>query len=264
MPELPEVEAVCRKLRPAVVDRKIVSADIRRCAPVGTAERVSGRSILAVARVGKHILIRLSAAVTLHVHLRMSGNLFAIPDHRFCGASARILFRLNDGSGMVLEDPRALARVEVCETAELDRALSAAAGPDPLTPAFTAAAFAGLARASRQPAKLFLMDQRRVSGLGNIYAAEALYRARVDPRKPIQRLTKPRLDRLHSAIVSVLSDAVQSAVSAYAGPGEFLEAESFPIHVYGREGEPCAVCRTPIRRISQGGRSTYFCPACQR
>lgn len=264
MPELPEVEAVCRKLREAVPGHRITSAAVFRCAPPALAEAVEGRAIEAVDRLGKHILLRLSGGVSLHTHLRMSGNLFTIPDHRFHSARARVVLRLDNGAGLVLEDPRALARMEAVESAGIDERLAAGLGPEPASPAFTLEWFREQARASRQPAKIFLMDQRRVAGLGNIYAAEALYRAGADPRKAMNRTSAAKIAALHREIVAVVQDAVQSAISAYGGPGKFAEAESFPIAVYGREGEPCGRCARAIRRIVQGGRSTYFCPGCQR
>ncbi len=264
MPELPEVEAVCRKLRERAPGSRITSAKVFRCAPATLEESARGRTIRAVDRLGKHILLRLSGGVTLHTHLRMSGNLFAIPDHRLHGAGARVVLGLSHGAGIVLEDPRALARMEPAETEVIDRKLAAGLGPEPLSPAFTLDWFREESRVSRQPAKLFLMDQTRVAGLGNIYAAESLYRARVNPRKLMNALSPAKVDSLHGEIVAVLRDALQSAIFAYGGPGKFAEAESFPIAVYGREGEPCDRCGRVIRRIAQGGRSTYFCPGCQR
>jgi formamidopyrimidine-DNA glycosylase len=153
--------------------------------------------------------------------------------------------------------------MDAAPSAEID-ARMARLGPEPLSPEFSAAEFVAAARASRQPAKLFLIDQGRVAGLGNIYAAEALFRAGVDPRRVIGALSAPRLRRLHAAIVQVLEIAVQSAIEAYSGPGLIAESEAFPVAVYGREGESCLLCRRVIRRILQGGRSTYFCPGCQR
>ena len=268
MPELPEVEAVCRKLRGTVVGFGIVAVEARRCAAASVAELAVGRRITAVDRRAKHILVRLSDGYTLHVHLRMTGNLFAIPDVRLHGAGARVVFELSApnrkvGPGMIYADPRALGRLEIVETAVIDAAM-AELGPEPLGTEFTSAAFAASARASRQPAKLFLMDQTKVAGLGNIYVAEALFRAGIDPRKPLARLKRPRLDRLHGEIVSMVEDAIQSACRAYAGPGTFSEAEEFPLAVYGRESEPCQGCSGLIQRIAQGGRSTYYCPKCQK
>jgi formamidopyrimidine-DNA glycosylase len=263
MPELPEVEAVVRKLRADCRGQRIVAAEVFRCATPEVAESAPGRRVVAVERRAKHILVRLSGGLTLHTHLRMSGNLRVIADHRLHGAYARVVLSLSGGGAIVLEDPRALARMRLASSAEVDAAM-AALGPEPLSPEFTAMRFVAAAKASRLPAKLYLMDQSRVAGLGNIYAAEALHRARVHPERPMNALRAPKLQALHAAIVQVLEIAVQSAIEAYSGPGLITEAEVFPVAVYGREGESCFTCRRKIRRIPQGGRSTYFCPGCQR
>jgi len=194
----------------------------------------------------------------------MSGNLFVISDWRLHTSRARVVFELHDGSGLVYEDARALGKVDLVPTKKFFEQLDSTLGPEPLEDTFTTELFVEMARRSRQPAKLFLMDQRRVAGLGNIYAAEALYAARIDPRKRIGRLRLPRLKALHAAIVRVLRDAVESAWNAYSVPAVWTEGETFECQVYGREGQPCRACGKPIRRIPQGGRSTYFCPNCQR
>ncbi len=157
---------------------------------------------------------------------------------------------------------RAAGVLRLIDAGEL-QALAAGLGPEPLSPDFTFDIFRAAARSSRQPAKLFLMDQRRIAGLGNIYAAEALFRAQVHPLHSMCRLSRARLRRLHAAIVEVLSEAVGGADTTYSKPGTIAEADEFQPAVYGREGEPCRRCQRPIRRIQQGGRSTYFCPRCQ-
>lgn len=264
MPEMPEVEAVCRKLRDVVVGLRIEGIQVFRCATDAVAEAAAGRDIQAVERRGKHILLRLSGGVTLHTHLRMSGNLFAIPDWRFHLAEARVLIQLRGGSGIVLEDGRALARMDAAADEKINKRMNEELGPEPLGADFTVTRFQAMAKLSRQPAKLFLMDQSNVAGLGNIYAAEVLFRAGVHPRKPVNRLSMPRVARLHGSIVRVLEDALKSAVAAYSGPGSFHSEETFEMRVYDREGEPCTICERRIRRIPQGGRSTYYCPGCQR
>ena len=166
------------------------------------------------------------------------------------------------GRALVLEERRALARAEAVETKVINAEMEKL-GPEPLSSAFRAGWLMGRARRWRQPAKLFLMDQTKVAGLGNIYAAEALFRAGINPCILMQTLAPVRLDRLYKAIVGILKDAVQSAYPAYAGPGDFQEAESFPLAVYGRQGEPCHACGGKIRRLMQGGRSTYYA-GCQK
>ena len=137
-------------------------------------------------------------------------------------------------------------------------------GPEPLSAEFTPAWLHHAAALSWKPARLFLRDQNTLAGLGNIYAAEALFQARIDPAKPMNRLRHTKLQALHSSIVRVLNDAVQSACKAYSSPARFSEAESFSCFVYDREGDPCLLCRRKVRRTRQGGRSTYYCPGCQK
>lgn len=263
MPELPEVEAVCRKLRRDAVGSLITSAHFSPRPNRRLAQRLPGKRITAVDRRGKHILLRLDSRQTLHVHLGMTGNLYVIPEARLRPLLARAVFELDGGRALVLEDPRRLGTVELLEPEEADR-LMAILGVEPLSEAFTPEWLAGAARRSRAPAKQFLMDQKRIAGLGNIYSAEALFEARIHPAKPINRLGPKRLERLYRAIVAILDSAVQSACNAYTGPGKFEARETFPLAVYGREGEHCPRCGRRIRRIPQHGRSTYFCPGCQR
>ncbi|MBM3755180.1 MAG: bifunctional DNA-formamidopyrimidine glycosylase/DNA-(apurinic or apyrimidinic site) lyase [Acidobacteria bacterium] len=260
MPELPEVEAVCRRLREEAQGATIRRLVIRRasiCKP-GNAEDIEAaarnRKLRSIERRGKHILLGLNSGTTLYVHLRMTGNLYVIPDYRFAPLSARALFELRDNRAIVFDDPRALGKITLSSKLEQ-------LGVEPLTPAFSAEKLKEMLSQSRQPAKTFLMDQRHIAGLGNIYAAEALFKAGQDPRKSIA--TK-RAGAMYSSIVAVLADAVHSAYSTYSKPGHLLAAEEQKLMVYGREGEPCRVCGRAIRRIPQGGRSTYFCAGCQK
>ncbi|MGH6961965.1 MAG: zinc finger domain-containing protein, partial [Dongiaceae bacterium] len=135
---------------------------------------------------------------------------------------------------------------------------------EPLSPEFTPRLLHGLTRGRVSPLKLFLMDQRRVAGLGNIYVTEALWRARLNPWKRAQRLSRREATRLHRAIGAVLREAVASARQEYRRPGGVSPEEEFQCRVYGCEGRPCARCRRPIKRLAQSARSTYFCPGCQR
>lgn len=265
MPEMPEVEAVCRRLRLEAEGATITRLRILRpgiVAPqtAGEVEEACGRvELTRVERRGKNIFLHLSAGGVLHVHLRMTGNLYVIPDHRMLVTSIRAVWELSDGRGIVFEDPRALGRIRLLAADALP-----SVGWDPLDAGFTAEVLAGLARGSRRPSKLFLLDQALVAGLGNIYAAEALFRAGIDPRRAMGSLGRVRLGRLHAAIVRVMSGAVETVYQHYAEPGRMLEAEQETLQVYGREGEPCRVCGSKIKRLAQGGRSTYYCGRCQR
>ena len=275
MPELPEVEAVCERLRRTAVGFEIVSAHFTRPSvtrpqkPLTLQKKLSGKRIDGVERRAKNVLLRLSGGLVIRVHLRMTGALYVVPDVRFRPAMARAWFELDDGHGLIFEDSRLLGKIHVHSAKEMDETMGAL-GPEPLSDDFTLERFLAIAAKSKQPAKLFLMDQRRVAGLGNIYAAEALFRAKINPRKAISTVSKPKLRALHAAIVEVLREALQSVMDAYVRPYSGAasnlsnEAGDFPVAVYGREGEACQVCGRSIRRIPQGGRSTYFCANCQR
>ncbi|MBM3784899.1 MAG: bifunctional DNA-formamidopyrimidine glycosylase/DNA-(apurinic or apyrimidinic site) lyase [Acidobacteria bacterium] len=259
MPELPEVEAVCRRLceqalGSVIRELRVLRPSITRPQPAHDVERLcAGRRVAAVERAGKNIAIRLDDGQTVNVHLRMTGNLYVIPDARFLTTAIRAVFILADGRGIVFEDPRALG------TLHANRPVTGL-GVEPLSPDFTPDS---LRTTNRQSAKVFLLDQHHVCGLGNIYVAEALFLAGIDPRRPMAKLTRARRERLHSSIVRVLNDAVHSAYSGYTAPGRLEPAEGEQLKVYGREGEPCRSCGRAIRRIVQAGRSTYFCPGCQ-
>lgn len=270
MPELPEVEAVCRRIRPGVRGQAIQSARFLRPSIAkpqdarAMEETLAGRRIEQVSRRGKNILIHISGELVLHVHLRMTGNLHVVPSGEDIPASARFVVELESGKSLLYTDSRAIGRIHL-HTAQEVETLLGDLGPEPLSRAFTAQRFADSARASAQPAKTFLMDQRHVAGLGNIYAAEALFEARIHPARKMKSLRRPRLDALHAAITGILRKAVKLAAAEYQRPGYWGEEEwDFPLQVYDREGQPCLVCGTQIRRITQGGRSTYFCPRCQR
>ena len=268
MPELPEVEAVTRRLQPAAGCR-IASFGLYRPQMVHpqteryVSAEVRGRTIRTVERRGKNILVHLTGGRVIRVHLRMTGNFLILPDARLLPGTVRLWFALEDGRALALDDPRALGRVNVHRAGELGRIFSSL-GPEPLSEEFSENHLVLQARRTSKPMKIFLMDQKAVVGLGNIYAAEALFQAGIHPARPARRTSEARIRALYGAIVAVLRSAIDSAITAYAEPGSFQEGEQFPVAVYGREGEPCPACRTKIRRIPQGGRSTYYCPRCQR
>ncbi|MGJ5819743.1 bifunctional DNA-formamidopyrimidine glycosylase/DNA-(apurinic or apyrimidinic site) lyase [Paludibaculum fermentans] len=261
MPELPEVEAVTRKMRAAAPWSEIVATGQFRPTTALDLERAVGRRLEGVTRRGKHILLTLADGPVVRVHLKMTGNLVVIPDVRLRTANVRAWLTLSDGRGIVLEDPRALGRLTYHEGIE---GLFDDLGPEPFSAEFTAQHFVAQAQATKKPVKLLLMEQRAVVGLGNIYAAEALFQAGIHPAKPANEISVVRLKRLHGQIVDVLTAALDSAIAAYEQPGGFTEGENFPVAVYGREGEACWRCQAAIRRMPQGGRSTYYCPKCQR
>jgi len=269
MPELPEVEAVTRRVRSMALGATIQGAGIYRKSitapqnPDRLKRGVKGRVIESVERRGKNIVLGLDGGSAVRVHLRMTGNLTVIPECRLRPATARVWFDLEDGRALILDDPRALGRVTLHKREELEE-LFADLGLEPFSSEFTAKLFVERARRSAKPVKLLLMEQSVVVGLGNIYAAEVLFQTGIHPARAARRIGVERLAALHGAIVETLSLAINSAVIAYQRPGGFTEGDIFPVAVYGREGEACMRCAAAVRRMKQGGRSTYFCPGCQR
>jgi formamidopyrimidine-DNA glycosylase len=224
--------------------------------------RLRGRRIERVRRRAKQVLIETSGGWTIRVHLGMTGNLYVVEDDRFRPVTTRAWLKLSGERALIFDDARALGHLNVYDSTELGAVL-ANVGVEPLSKRCTPELLREVASGSRLPVKLFLMDQSKIAGLGNIYAAESLFRARIHPARIAGKLPARRFVRLHEAIVRVLTDAIQSACIAYMRPGRFREGEAFAAQVYGREGEPCLQCRRKVRRIQQGGRSTYFCPGCQ-
>lgn len=260
MPELPEVETAARRLRPVVQGRTLVAVrtlhpSTRRALPDDRAASLAGRRIADVLRRGKHQLLLLDDGSVLHAHFRMNGDWHVAPTGDPLPAHARATLDLDDGTRVALVDSRALGSLVWHPAA--DDALPAL-GPDATDPAFDAAALERALAGRRGPIKPLLLDQRVVAGVGNIYAAEALWVARIHPATPVGRLGAVRRARLVAALREVLERAL-------ADPGRYQDGEALArLHVYDREGEPCERCGTAIRRVVQAGRSTCFCPGCQR
>lgn len=265
MPELPEVAAVSRRLQESAAGRTIVSVAFpfarttRPQSGTSIARRLKNRKILKVTRRAKNILLHLPDDDLLRIHLGMTGELYTADPGTAPGARAR--FGLDDGREIVFEDTRHLGRVNLIRPSDLP-AFEGGYGIEPLSDEFTAEYLQERAARSRKPAKLFLMDQTHVAGLGNIWAAEALFAARISPLRPMNTLKPAKIRALHAAIREVLQAAVDNAYLHYSTPGEAERGGGF--NVYGREGEPCLRCGKRVKRIAQGGRSTYYCPSCQR
>lgn len=275
MPELPEVEHVVRALRKAVTGKTILAAQLRlpRTAPFLTksafARRLKNARIEGVNRRGKYILIELNDARVLLVHLRMTGKFVRIPASQKLPPYAHAVFYLDDESILAFCDMRQFGRMSLHTRANLhdSRQLSALA-PEPLSDSFTLEHLQQILKRSRRSLKQLLLDQTKVLGLGNIYASEALFLARISPFAIPARLSKQRVLRLHEAIRQILEEAIAEGStlridldddgSSYIGSSERFW------RVYEREGEPCVRCGSRIRRVVQGGRSTYYCPNCQR
>ena len=263
MPELPEVETLVRRLSP-IAGTRIIGAEILDERLEVSADALIGASIRDVKRRAKYIVIGLDGHGDLIVHLRMSGRL-RLDRSEDEIPYTRMILHLDSGDSVFFVNPRRLGTVVLCPHG-FDKDL----GIEPTGSEFTADVLAELAAGSRAPIKQLLLDQRKIAGIGNIYAAEALWRAGIDPRRPSNSLEAFEIAALHTGITSVLFDAIEqlgttigSSVSDYRQSAE--EGGSFQnrLSVYGREDEVCERCGASIERVMQAGRSTCFCPACQ-
>ncbi len=282
MPELPEVETVCRQLAPHVGGRRIERLEIldgrwsRPFPPEELEAAVAGRTIAGVGRRGKYILLELDDGATLVMHLRMTGNLI-IGGERIGGPRLyegehdmelhlRALFTLDDGSTMRFTDPRRFGHAHLLAAGDLDPYLDARLGVEPLSDELTPGLIGERAADRTAPLKSWLLDQRHIAGIGNIYADEALHRARLHPLSPAGSMRKEHWEELRDGIVEALELGIAnggSSIDDYrdARGEQGSMQEEFLVHT--REGQPCPRCGETISRIVVGGRSTYFCPNCQ-
>jgi formamidopyrimidine-DNA glycosylase len=274
MPELPEVEHVVRALRPVVVGRRILAAELnlKRIAPGISRPRfnqqLKNAVVTAVGRRGKYILFELESGALLTTHLRMTGKFVAIPTDNNLPPYAHVVFYLDNEKRLVFCDMRQFGRMQLIKNpGRLPKELLTLA-PEPLSEHFTEDYFLKTLSRSRRTLKTLLLDQTRVLGLGNIYAVEALFLAGIHPLKQAHTLSKPRARKLYQAIRQVLQQAIDSGstlkIDLSDGQASYFGSSERFWRVYEREGEPCVNCRTPIKRIAHAGRSTYFCPKCQR
>jgi formamidopyrimidine-DNA glycosylase len=273
VPELPEVETVRRLLEASVLGRTVRSVRLSGLAlrePIsrGLPRRLVGRRFLAAGRRGKYLLLGLDQGLTLLSHLGMSGRwLFHRRAPRAVEAHVHVRIRFTDGTQLWFQDPRRFGLVSLIDTRRLpaDRRL-AGLGPDPVSHPPTAATLRALASGTRVSLKAFLLDQRRMAGIGNIYASEILHRARVDPRVPAGAVAAGSWGAVARATTRVLAEAIErcgTTFDSYRTPWNEAGGFGDQLRVYDRAGEPCRTCRTPIRRIVQGSRSTFYCPRCQ-
>jgi formamidopyrimidine-DNA glycosylase len=280
MPELPEVETIARELRPLVLDATISGAwwdwpaVIRHPAPAEFESAVAGRSVLDVTRRAKWLLLELSNDAVLAIQVKMTGQLFVMPADAPRDRHVHFLLRFADGRELRMRDVRKFGRVGVYRRDEAGlirgadevRELFAEHGPEPLSDELTLPVFRRLLRARRGRLKPLLLDQSFLAGIGNIYADEALWRARLHPLRRVSSL-RPRDERaLYDAIRASLAEAVErrgSSVDDYTAPEGDGEMQEY-LRSYGRTGLPCPRCGRPIRRIVLGARGTHFCSWCQR
>jgi formamidopyrimidine-DNA glycosylase len=276
MPELPEVETVRRMLETCVPGRRIrraaVSKHRLRSAPLAKLPAaLEGRTFGVPKRTGKFLFLDLDGGVTLLSHLGMSGRWLFWADGRSADGSmphVHLKLALAGGGALWYQDIRRFGMLRVVPTGRLALDPSVRRlGPDPLVSPPTAESLRALARGARVSAKNFLLDQRRIAGLGNIYVSEVLFRAALDPRRRAGALATHEWARVAREIPLVLEESIARMGTTFGTyrtiwnqPGEYGDQ----LLVYDRAGEPCRRCGTPVRRIVQGGRATFFCPGCQR
>ena len=283
MPELPEVETVRRGLLPAMEGATIARADVRRPDlrwpfPDRMAERVTGQTVTALRRRSKYILADLSGGETLILHLGMSGRILISGDplgqfhhdHPAPEKHDHVVFDMSNGARITFNDARRFGAMDLgpTETIESHRML-ASLGPEPLGNAFNEAYLIDALKGRNTPIKAALLDQRIVAGLGNIYVCEALYRAGVSPKRRAGRISAERVARLVPIIRDVLNEAIEAGGSSlrdYRQADGELGYFQHTFRVYDREGQACRTpgCDGEIRRIVQSGRSSFYCPLCQR
>lgn len=274
MPELPEVETVCRGLHANIVGRHIDEVIVRRAkiritVPEDLPARMQGACVKAVERRAKYILMHLDNGYTMIGHLGMSGRMMVfstLPQE--AGKHDHIYFMLNDGQAVVFNDPRRFGLVTGCDTAAVyTHPLLVHMGPEPLGQDFTADYLYSQLRKRKSAIKPVLMDQKLVVGVGNIYASEALYRTGIHPERVANKVTRKQAGLLVQAIRDVLEAAIASGGSTLRDYVDSAGASGYFQHrflVYDREGKPCATCATPIARMTQAGRSTFWCDKCQK
>ena len=271
MPELPEVEYVARQLRETLVGRRITSADarwpraIQGMEPGEFAAEVTGRTVTGVGRRAKYLLLTLDDGRLLIVHRRMSGNLLLRGQGQDEPPYTRVALGLDDGRRLYYTDPRKFGRLILACPDALPRAL-AELGPEPLEAAFTPSALTERLAGSRRAIKAALLDQRVIAGLGNIYADEALFRARIHPLRRAGSLSEDEIARLHAGIQGALMTGIAHGGTTFGRYRDLYdEAGSNLEHVevYQRTGQPCVRCGTPIERITVAQRGTHYCPCCQ-
>jgi formamidopyrimidine-DNA glycosylase len=273
VPELPEVETIRRELEPLLAGRTIVRAEIddprltRPLAPQEVAAALAGERFTALGRRGKYLLVGLAGGETLVVHLRMTGSL----RHRQAGSDSlpheRARLALDDGSELVYRDVRRFGTWRLLDAGELESYIAARVGPEPLAADFSPEIMRGRLAGRQIALKAALLDQRTLAGLGNIYVDEALWAAHLHPATAAGSLTRQATLRLHGAIRETLALGIArqgATLRDYARPDGESGSMQKEFRVYGREGEPCERCRTPIEKTRVAGRGTWFCPRCQR
>lgn len=274
MPELPEAETIVRGLRERVVGRSITGVEVVHAdvlapglTPARLAATLRDRRIEGVSRRGKNVVFLFNPGIRLLINLGMSGRV--VTSSSPLAQELRhpaVRFELDGGETLIYDDIRRFGRVELF-TATTWPEFNARLGVEPLSADFTAERLYEMTRRSRTPIRNWLLDQRWVAGVGNIYANEALFRAGVRPDRPANSLSEAEAARLRDEVAAVLGEAVEARGTTLSDYRDFTGATGgfqFRLRAYGREGEPCPTCGTPIERVVLSNRSAFYCPECQK
>ncbi len=274
MPELPEVETVRRRLEPVLVGRRFERVEIddprltRPEDPSEVAAELTGERVVAVGRRGKYLVVRFESGRVLLIHLRMTGTLLhAVPGSSVEVPYKRAVVNLDDGSDVVYRDVRRFGTWLLIEPEGLDPYLAERLGGEPLGRAFTSKSLASRLANRNAPVKAALLDQRTLAGLGNIYVDEALWRACIHPLRPARELEAAEVRALREGIKRALDAGIKrqgATLRDYRQPDGRAGSMQKEFKVYGRLGEPCDRCGTPIEKTRVAGRGTWYCPTCQR
>lgn len=274
MPEMPEIETIRRSLEPHIQGRKITSVEvllprqIKWPEPESFVARILQTTIAGLDRRGKYLLLQLDNQVSLIFHLRMTGQLVYVPSMGQDNSHHnRLIIHLDDGSKLIFSDTRTFGTLYAMHQDELWRIQGMAElGPEPLSPEFTVAYLSKAAEGRKTKIKSFLLDQRKVGGLGNIYVDEALFLAGIHPLRQAGSLTLPELTKLQYTVNQVIAEGIADGGTTFRdyrnGNGEKGSHQEH-LYVYGRDGQDCLICGTPLEKIKVGGRGTRFCPHCQ-
>lgn len=291
MPELPEVETLTRQLSQKIIGKKIIKVKVlRETSFKGEKTKIINQKITNVRRQAKVIIIDLSNQLHLLVHLKMTGQLIyrrkleeskpynhkpknnVYDVDRLPNKYSRVILKFDDGTSVLFNNLRAFGWIKVVKTKELEKELKNFSGVDPLSNDFTADYLKKIASQTRRAIKLLLMDQKKIAGIGNIYANEALFCARIHPKQPAKQVVKKnpeKLDKLHACIIKILKKALKYKGTTdkdeafRTASGERGKMQSH-LKVYGKDGEKCPQCSRKIKKIKLSGRGTYFCPQCQK
>lgn len=273
MPELPEIESLRQKLAPklknAVLSKLVFRrADLRAPLPKDAPKRLCDKRITSITRRSKYLLINFENAPTLVVHLGMSGRFFFAPKQLPLDAHDHVLIDFKDGRHMRLRDPRRFGMLFLCDPAkQAAHPRFKDLGPEPLEAEFSGSYLLSCCKRAQTPIKSLLMNAHRVVGVGNIYASEALFLSGIRPTRMAARVTAAEADTLCANIKRVLTRSIAAGGTSFR---DYVDAEQKPglyavnLNVYGRAGRPCPRCATTIKRVTQTGRSSFYCPACQK